>query len=95
MEIFTKCTFRYPVNRLACMRKPQTFYTLTVQVIARDKASTRRVTTAIFHGTSPRGEQCSADAVAEVQMDESTIENWARKTRTGGLVWPLLEGREI
>ncbi len=80
MEIFTKFTFRYSVNRLACMRKPQTFYTLTVRVIARDKASTRRLTMAIFHGTSPRGEQCSADAVAEVRMDESTIENWARKT---------------
>ncbi len=77
------------------MWKPQTFYTLTVRVIARDKASTRRLTTAIFHGTSPRGEQSSADAVAEVQMEKSTIENWARKTATEGLVWPLREGREI
>ncbi len=42
------------------MRKPQTFYTLTVRVIARDKSSTRRLTTVIFHGTSPRGEQNSA-----------------------------------
>ncbi len=54
------------------MRKPQIFYTLTVLVISRDKASTRRLTMAILHGTSPRGEQCSADAVAEVQMEKST-----------------------
>ncbi len=54
------------------MRKPQTFNTLTVRVVARDKASTRRLTTAILHGTSPRGEQGSADAVAEVQMEKST-----------------------
>ncbi len=54
------------------MRKPQTFNTLTVRVIARNKASTRRLTTAILHGTSPWGEQGSADAVAEVQMEKST-----------------------
>ncbi len=71
-EIFTKFAFLYPVNLLACMRKPLTFYTLTVWVIARDKASTRRLTTAILHGTSPWGEQCSADAVAEVEMEKST-----------------------
>ncbi len=54
------------------MRKPQTFNTLTVRVIARDKASMRRLTMAILHGTSPRGEQGSADAIAEVQMEKST-----------------------
>ncbi len=54
------------------MRKPQTFNTLIVRVVARDKASTRRLTTAILHGTSLRGEQSSAYSVAEVQMKKST-----------------------
>ncbi len=72
MEICTKFAFWYPVNRLACMRKPQTFNTLTVRVITRNKASTRRLTMAILHGTSPRGEQGSADAVAKVQIEKST-----------------------
>ncbi len=80
------------------MRKPQTFNTLTVWVITRDKASTRQLTTAILHGTSPRGEQGSADAVAEVQMEKSTKlirKDQARKIATEGLIWPLREGREI
>ncbi len=54
-----------------------------MRVIAHDKASTRRLTTAILHGTSPRGEQGSADAVAEVQMEKSTkmIERLGQKFR--------------
>ncbi len=32
------------------------------------KRSARRLTAAILHGTSPRGEQSSTEAVAEVQM---------------------------
>ncbi len=76
------------------MRKPQTFNTLTVRVIARDKASTRRLTTAILHGTSPRGEQGSADAVAEVQMEKSKmIERLGQKNRNRRAKWPLREGR--
>ncbi len=35
-EIFTKCTFWDSINRVACIRKPQTIYTLTVWVITSD-----------------------------------------------------------
>ncbi len=41
------------------MRKPQTFNTLTVRVIAGDESRARRLATAIVHGTSPQGEQSS------------------------------------
>ncbi len=85
-EILTKCTFWNPIYRLACMRKPQTFNTLTVRVIARDKSSTRRLTTALFHGTSPRGEQSSAVCSCRSANGESVSEKlyWARKITTEG-----------
>ncbi len=51
--------------------KTRKFYILTVRAITCDKASTRRLTTAILHGTSPRGDQGSADLVAKVQMEKS------------------------
>ncbi len=63
------------------MRKPQTFYTLTVRVIAR------RLTTAIFHGTSPREEQSSAVCSRQSANGESVSEKyvyWARKIATEG-----------
>ncbi len=86
MEILKKFTFWNPINRLACMRKPQTFNTLTVRVIARDKSSTRRLTTAIFHGTSPRGKQSSAVCSRRSANGESVSEKlyWARKIATEG-----------
>ncbi len=49
-EILAKFAFRNPINRITCVRKPQTLNTLSVLVIACDKSS---------HGTSPRGEQSS------------------------------------
>ncbi len=48
------------------MRKPQA---LTVWVFASDETRAQRLTAAKLHGTSPRGEQSSTEAVAEVQMD--------------------------
>ncbi len=52
------------------MRKPQALNALTVWVFASDETRARRLTAAILHGTSPRGEQSSTEAVAEVQMDD-------------------------
>ncbi len=95
--IFTKCTFLNPINRLACMRKPQTFYTLTVRVIARDKSSTWRLTTAIFHGTSLWGEQSSAVCSRRSANGESVSDKLylGQKNHNRRAVWPLREGREI
>ncbi len=87
MEIFAKCAFRNPINRLACMRKPQTLNTLTVLVIARDKSSTQRLTTALFHGTSPRGEQSytvSSHRSANGESLSEVYNFWARKIATEG-----------
>ncbi len=93
MEILAKCAFRNPINRIACMWKPQTLNTLT-----RNKSSARRLTTAISHGTSPRGEQSSTvgsrwsangESVSEIQYF------WARKSQNRRAVWLLREGREI
>ncbi len=97
MEIFAKFAFINPINRLACMRKPQTFNTLTVRVIARDKSSTRQLTTAIFHGTSPRGEQSSTVSGRQSANGESVSEvyNLGPENRNRRAVWPLCEGREI
>ncbi len=35
-----------------------------------DETRARQLTTAKLHGTSPRGEHSSTEAVAEVQMDD-------------------------
>ncbi len=40
-----------------------------------------RLTAAKLHGTSPRGEQSSTEAVAEVQMDDRKKISWARKSQ--------------
>ncbi len=45
------------------MRKPQALNALTVWVFASDETRARRLTAAILHGTSPRGEQSSTEAV--------------------------------
>ncbi len=60
--------------------------TLTVRVIARDKSSTRWLTTAIFNGTSPRGEQNYAVCSLRSANGESVSEKlyWARKIATEG-----------
>ncbi len=68
-EIVTNFAFRGPINRVMFMRKPQALNALTVWVFASDETRARRLTTAKLHGTSPRGEQSSTEAVAEVQMD--------------------------
>ncbi len=69
-EILANLAFRGPVNRVTCMQKPQALNALTVWVFASDETRARRLTAAILHGTSPRGEQSSTEAVAEVQMDD-------------------------
>ncbi len=69
-EILAKFAFRDPVNRVTCMRKTQALNALTVWVFASDESCAWRLTAAILHGTSPRGEQSSTEAVAKVQMDD-------------------------
>ncbi len=69
-KIVANLAFRGPVNRVTCMRKPQALNALTVWVFASDETRARRLTAAKLHGTSPRGEQSSTEAVAEVQMDD-------------------------
>ncbi len=63
------------------MRKPQALNALTVWVFASDETRARRLTAAKLHGTSPRGEQSSTEAVAEVQMDDRKKISWARKSQ--------------
>ncbi len=70
MEIVANLAFRGPVNHVTCMRKPQALNALTVWVFASDETRARRLTAAKLHGTSPRGEHSSTEAVAEVQMDD-------------------------
>ncbi len=72
-EIVANFAVRGPINRLTCMRKTQTQNTLTVWVFASDETRARWHTAAKFHGTSPRGEQSSTEAVAEVQMDNRRL----------------------
>ncbi len=69
-EIVANLAFRGPVNRVTCMRKPQALNALTVWVFASDETRARWLTAAKLHGTSPRGEHSSTEAVAEVQMDD-------------------------
>ncbi len=65
-----------------------------MRVIASDESRARRLTTAIFHGTSLRGEPSSTEAVAEVQM---VIEKGklGQKSKQRRVMWALREGREI
>ncbi len=69
-EILANLAFRGPVNRITCMRKPQSLNALTVWVFASGETRARRLTAAKLHGTSPRGEQSSTETVAEMQMDD-------------------------
>ncbi len=69
-EILANLAFRGLVNRVTCMRKPQALNALTVWVFTSDETRARRLTAAKLQGTSPRGEQSSTEAVAEVQMDD-------------------------
>ncbi len=66
--IFAEFTFRNAVNRLVRLRKSHSLNTLTVRVVARDEARTRRLTATKIHSTSPQGEQSSIIAVAEVRI---------------------------
>ncbi len=66
------------------MRKTQTQNTLTVWVFASDETRARWHTAAKFHGTSPRGEQSSTEAVGEVQMDNRKGSNWVRNRNNEG-----------
>ncbi len=55
-----------------------------MRVIASDESHARRLTTAIFHGTSPRGERSSTEAVAEVQMDNRKGSRWVGNRNNEG-----------
>ncbi len=83
-EIVANFAFRGPINRFTCMRKPQALNALTVWVIASDETRTRRLTAVKLHGTSPRGEQSSTEAVAEVQMDNRKGSSWVRNRNNEG-----------
>ncbi len=65
------------------MQKPQALNALTVWVFVSDETRARRLTAAKFHGTSPRGEQSSTEAVAEVQMDNRKG-SWVRNRNNEG-----------
>ncbi len=65
-----------------------------MRVIASDESRARRLTTAIFHGTSPWGERSSTEAVAEVQMVIAKGK-LGQKSQQRRVMWPLREGREI
>ncbi len=80
-EIVTNFAVRGPINRLTCMRKTQTQNTLTVWVFASDETRALWHTAAKFHGTSPRGEQSSTKAVAEVQMDNRRLGQKSQQRR--------------
>ncbi len=80
------------------MRKTHRLNILTVQVVARDKASTRQLAATILHDTSLQGEQSSATAVAEVQMKRNrrrSIEIGPEALQQEGLIRPLHKDREI
>ncbi len=84
-EIVANFTVRGPINRLTCVRKTQTQNTLTVWVFASDDETRARWHTAAkFHGTSPRGEQSSTEAVAEVQMDNRKVIRWVGNRNNEG-----------
>ncbi len=59
------------------------FY-LSVRVIASDESRARRLTATKLHGTSPRGEQSSTEAVAEVQTDNRKGSRWVRNRNNEG-----------
>ncbi len=55
-----------------------------MRVIASDESRTRRLTATKLHGTSPRGEQSSTEAVAEVQTDSRKGSRWVRNRNNEG-----------
>ncbi len=55
-----------------------------MRVIASDESRTRRLTATKLHGTSPRGEQSSTEAVAEVQTDNRKVSRWVRNRNNEG-----------
>ncbi len=83
-EIVANFALRGPINRFTCMRKTQAQNALTVWVFASDEMRARRYTAAKLHGTSPRGEQSSTEAVAEVQMDNRKGSSWVRNRNNEG-----------
>ncbi len=50
----------------------------------KEETRARRLTTTKLHGTSPRGEQSSTEAVAEVQMDDCKKVSWVRNRNNEG-----------
>ncbi len=66
------------------MRKPQALNALTVWVFASNETHAWRLTATKLHGTSPRGEQSSTEAVAEVQMDDREKVSWVRNHNNEG-----------
>ncbi len=82
-EIVANFAFYGPINHFTCMRKPQALNALTVWVFASDETRARRLTAAKFRGTSPRGEQSSTEAVAEVKMDNRKG-SWVRNRNNEG-----------
>ncbi len=66
------------------MRKTQAQNTLTVWVFASDETRARRYTATKLYGTSPRGEQSSTEAVAEVQTDNRKGSRWVRNRNNEG-----------
>ncbi len=63
---------------------PKHIIYLSVRVIASDESRARRLTAAKLHGTSPRGEQSSTEAVAKVQMDDRKKVSWVRNRNNEG-----------
>ncbi len=55
-----------------------------MRVIASDESRARRLTATKLHGTSPRGEQSSTEAVAEVQTDNRKGSRWVRNRNNEG-----------
>ncbi len=55
-----------------------------MRAIASDESRARRLTATKLHGTSPRGEQSSTEAVAEVQTDNRKGSRWVRNRNNEG-----------
>ncbi len=88
------CILRSHKPRHVHAKTPSTWCTYCVG-LPSDETRARRLTAAKLHGTSPRGEQSSTEAVAKVQMDDRKKISWARKSQQRRVMWPLREGREI
>ncbi len=71
------------ITKTACVNPKHIIY-LSVRVIASDESRARRLTATKLHGTSPRGEQSSTEAVAEVQTDNRKGSRWVRNRNNEG-----------